>query len=137
YSQERLAGYGLRPADLGKILNARNITLPGGLVEAGTRTVRLNPSGEFAEAGVIGDVVIATSPEGAPVYLRDLVRVSRGYRAPADYLNYYTWVDRAGQWHRSRAVTGASCMRAGAQVRKVGAAGDRQPGPPGRRRPAD
>ena len=30
YSQERLASYGLQPSDLSRILNARNITLPGG-----------------------------------------------------------------------------------------------------------
>ena len=35
YSQERLASYGLQPADLGRVLNARNITLPGGSIDAG------------------------------------------------------------------------------------------------------
>jgi len=126
YSQERLAAYGLRPADLGKILNARNVTLPGGLLEAGTRSVRLTPSGEFADAGSIGDVVVATSAGGAPVYLRDLVRISRGYRAPADYLNYYTWADSASQWHRSRAITVAVYMRSGEQIQRFGAAVDEQ-----------
>jgi multidrug efflux pump subunit AcrB len=124
YSQERLAAYGLRPADLGRVLNARNITLPGGSLEAGMRSVRLNPSGEFNDATAIGDVVVATSPDGVPVYLRDLVNVSRGYRAPADYLNFYTWADAAGQWHRSRAITVAVYMRSGEQIKKFGAALD-------------
>ena len=36
YSQDRLAAYGLRPADLSKVLSARNIIAPGGAVEAGS-----------------------------------------------------------------------------------------------------
>ena len=51
----------------------------------------------------IGDVAVSTTSEGAPVYLRDLVQISRGYQAPAQYLNYYTWQDKSGRWQRSRA----------------------------------
>src|SRR5262249_24727186 len=76
------------------------------------------------DAGAIGDVVVATSPGGVPVYLRDLAHISRGYRAPADYLNYYTWVDAAGRPHRSRAITLAVYMRSGEQIHKFGAAVD-------------
>ena len=47
YSQERLAAYGLQPSNLSTILNARNITLPGGQIQAGTRNILLDPSGEF------------------------------------------------------------------------------------------
>jgi multidrug efflux pump subunit AcrB len=47
YSQERLASYGLQPADLSRILNARNITLPGGSIEADGRRIQIDPSGKF------------------------------------------------------------------------------------------
>ena len=47
YSQDRLAAYGLRPADLSKVLSARNIIAPGGTVETGERRVILTPSGQF------------------------------------------------------------------------------------------
>src|SRR5262249_2337706 len=47
YSQERLASYGLQVSDLSRILLARNITLPGGSIEAGGREVRIDPSGKF------------------------------------------------------------------------------------------
>ena len=43
YSQDRLAAYGLRPADLSKVLSARNIIAPGGSVETGERRVTLIP----------------------------------------------------------------------------------------------
>jgi multidrug efflux pump subunit AcrB len=120
YSQARLAAYGLQPANLSSLLNARNITLPGGQIQAGTRNILLDPSGEFETAAAIGGVVVGSSPAGAPVYLRDLVQISRGYKAPADYLNYYTWTDQAGQPHRSRAITLAVYMRSGEQIKAFG-----------------
>ena len=52
YSQERLAAYGFQAGDLSRILNARNITLPGGSLEAGGRDIQLDPSGQFDSAEV-------------------------------------------------------------------------------------
>ena len=69
--------------------------MPGGQNQAGTRNILLDPSGEFDSAASIGNVIVAGSPAGAPVYLRDLVRISHGYKSPADFLNYYTWTDKA------------------------------------------
>jgi multidrug efflux pump subunit AcrB len=120
YSQDRLAAYGLRPADLSKILSARNIIAPGGTVETGERRVILTPSGQFDTAKSIGDVAVSTTPQGTPVYLRDLVEISRGYEAPAQYLNYYTWRDTSGHWQRSRAVTLAIYMRDRKQIARFG-----------------
>ncbi len=122
YSQERLAAYGIKPADLKDILGARNITLPGGQLEVGSQTVLINPSGRFNSADQIGNVIIGTSPQGAhsPVYLRDLVDISRSYQSPARYLNYLTWKDAAGRWHRSRAITLAVQMKDGQQIDAFG-----------------
>jgi multidrug efflux pump subunit AcrB len=120
YSQDRLAAYGLRPADLSKVLSARNIIAPGGSVETGERRVTLIPSGQFDSAQSIGDVAISATSEGAPVYLRDLVQISRGYQAPAQYLNYYTWQDSNGRWQRSRAITLAIYMRDKQQIARFG-----------------
>ena len=120
YSQDRLAAYGLRPADLSKVLSARNIIAPGGSVETGERRVTLIPSGQFDSAQSIGDVAVSATSEGAPVYLRDLVQVSRGYQAPAQYLNYYTWRNSSGRWQRSRAITLAIYMRDKKQIARFG-----------------
>ena len=120
YSQDRLAAYGLRPADLSKVLSARNIIAPGGSVETGERRVTLIPSGQFESAQSIGDVAVSATSEGAPVYLRDLVQISRGYQAPAQYLNYYTWRDSNGHWQRSRAITLAIYMRDKQQIARFG-----------------
>jgi multidrug efflux pump subunit AcrB len=120
YSQDRLAAYGLRPADLSKVLSARNIIASGGSVETGERRVTLIPSGQFESAQSIGDVAVSATSEGAPVYLRDLVQISRGYQAPAQYLNYYTWRDSNGHWQRSRAITLAIYMRDKQQIARFG-----------------
>src|SRR5271167_4074776 len=120
YSQDRLAAYGLRPADVSKVLSARNIIAPGGNIETADRKVALIPSGKFDTAESIGDLAVSTTSEGAPVYLRDLVQISRGYQAPAQYLNYYTWQDKSGRWQRSRAVTLAVYMRDKKQIASFG-----------------
>ncbi len=117
YSQQRLAQYGLQPANLKNALAARNITLPGGRLEVGPKTITIDPSGQFPDARAIGDVIVgASSSTNTPVYLRDLVDISRGYESPARYLNYLTWRDGQGQWHRSRAITLAIQMKEGQQV---------------------
>jgi multidrug efflux pump subunit AcrB len=120
FSQDRLAAYGLQPADLSKLIQAHNIIAPGGVFETGQREITLTPSGQFENPKAIGDSVVTTTAAGAPVYLRDLVDISRGYQAPANYLNYYTWRDGDGHWRRSRAVTIAIYMRDQKQIAKFG-----------------
>jgi multidrug efflux pump subunit AcrB len=124
YSQERLASYNLHPGALGNILNARNITLPGGQLQAEGKNISIDPSGEFKSEKEIGDVLVTTSTSGAPVYLRDLVDITRSYDSPPRYLNFYTWRDANGQWHRSRAITLAVQMRPGEIIGKFGEAVD-------------
>ena len=118
YSQERLAEYGVKPSNLKDLLGARNSTLPGGTLEIGSKSIQIDPSGKFQSAQEIGEVIIGASSSGArsPVYLRDLVDISRGYQSPARYLNYLTWRDKDGHWHRSRAVTVAVQMKEGEQI---------------------
>ena len=121
YSQDRLANYGVQPSKLQDLLQARNITLPGGALEVGSeKNVIVDPSGAFKTATSIGDVIIGSSSSGSPVYLRDLVDISRAYQSPPRYLNFYTWRDAEGNWRRSRAVTVAIFMRSGEQVAKFG-----------------
>jgi len=124
YSQERLASYNLHPGTLGNILNARNITMPGGQLQAEGKNISIDPSGEFKSEKEIGNVLITTSSSGAPVYLRDLVDITRTYDSPPRYLNYFTWKDPNGQWHRSRAITLAVQMRSGEIIGNFGEAVD-------------
>src|SRR5215469_170278 len=128
YSQQRLAEYGVKPADLKNILGARNATLPGGSLEVGTENILIDPSGKFDSEQQIGQVIIGTSASAArsPVYLRDLVDISRGYQSPPRYMNYFTWQAPDGRWHRSRAVTVAVQMKDGEQIDAFGKSVDQK-----------
>jgi len=121
YSQERLASYGLQASLLGSAIGARNITAPGGVLEVAGKNVSIDPSGELASEQQIGDIVITTSAAGAPVYLRDLVDISRDYQSPARFLNYLTARDASGHLVRSRAITLAVNMRRGEQIAEFAA----------------
>ena len=124
YSQERLASYGVQSTTLENILKARNITVPGGQVQVEGKNLTIDPSGEFKSEREIGDVLVASSANGAPVYLRDLVSTVRSYDAPARYLNYFTWQDGKGDWRRTRAITLSIQMRAGEKIGDFGEAVD-------------
>jgi multidrug efflux pump subunit AcrB len=137
YSQERLAGYGIQPSALNRILGARNIALPGGVLEVEGKNLGINPSGEFKNEKEIGDVVVATSAVGTPVYARDLVDINRGYDDPPRFLNFYTWRDANGQWQRTRAITLAVQMRTGEQIAEFGSLIDEALGGLKQRLPAD
>lgn len=117
YSQERLASYGVNPSLLPQILGARNITVPGGVVEIEGKNLTIDPSGEFKSEREISDVLI---PTARPVYLRDVTNVIRAYASPPRFLNFYTRRDAHGHWERTRAVTLAVQMRAGEQIDRFG-----------------
>src|SRR5262245_9742661 len=89
---------GIQLPALSRILGARNIALPGGVLEVEGKNLGINPSGEFKNEKEIGDVVVATSAVGTPVYARDLVDINRGDEDPPRFLNFYTWRDANGEW---------------------------------------
>ncbi len=120
YSQQRLAQYGYDPSKLKDILNAQNITLPAGSILAGTKDIDVNPSGLFPDAQAIGNVIIGVSSSNSPVYLRDLVDISRSYQSPPSFLNFITWRDSQGNWVRTRAITLGINMRSGQQIGMFG-----------------
>jgi multidrug efflux pump subunit AcrB len=128
YSQERLASYGLQPSNLKDILGARNITLPGGQIEVDATSIQIDPSGKFTSPQQIGGVIVGSSSTTgqSPVYLRDLVDISRGYQSPARYLNYLTWADKNRTWHRSRAITIAVQMKDADQITAFGKSVDQK-----------
>jgi multidrug efflux pump subunit AcrB len=121
YSQQRLAAYGLSPIATRDALRARNIDVPGGIFEIGGRNLPLAPTGEFLSEKELGDVMLAGSSRGSPVYLRDLFEVSRDYESPPRYLNALTVRGPDGQMQRSRAITLSVMMPAGEQIFEFGA----------------
>jgi multidrug efflux pump subunit AcrB len=123
YSQERVAAYGEANGTVRDLLAARNITSPGGVIEAQGKKLAVDPSGELKDEKEIGGVLIATSTHGSPVYLRDVFDIERSYESPPRYLNKYTFRDKDG-WSRTRAITLAVFMRSGMQIGAFGKAVD-------------
>ena len=82
YSHERLASFDFPVARIKEVLNARNVTAPAGVLETQTKNVRIDATAEFKSTQEIGDVLVGASSSGVPVYLRDLVSISRGYQSP-------------------------------------------------------
>ncbi|MBV8552778.1 MAG: efflux RND transporter permease subunit [Acidobacteriaceae bacterium] len=120
FSQERLAQYKLKPADLSKLLMARNLPDTGEPLNARGRTININTTGEFKTPDDLRNVIIGKSPNGTPLYLRDLVDVDRGYESPPSYLNTFTRRDENGKWITTRAVTLSIQMRKGEQINVFG-----------------
>ena len=96
YSQERLASYGGNVTKLPDILKARNIAVPGGVVEVEGKEVTVQPSGEFKSAKEIGNVMMAATANGVPVYLRDVAEIYRGYESPPQISEFYLLAGRSG-----------------------------------------
>ena len=124
YSQERLASYGISATSLKQAINARNISMPGGVVNAGGRNLPVAPTGEFRSEQEIGSVLVAPAAGGRPAYLRDLVEIYRGYESPARFLHFYNWRDPSGKWRHARAITLDIQMRGGEQIGVFGEAVD-------------
>jgi len=125
YSDARMSAFRLQPTKIKDVLAARNVTAPGGIVETQSRNVLVDATAEFKNTKEIGNVLVGASPTGVPVYLRDLVDVSRAYQTPTRYLNYMISRETGGTWHRNRAITLAVQMRSGDQIAKFGAAVDK------------
>ena len=120
FSQERLAQYKLKPADLPIILAARNLPENGQTLNARGRTVSVDTTGGFKSVDDLRNVLIGTSPSGMPLYLRDLVDIDRGYENPPSFLNRYTRRDENGKWTTTRAITLSVQMEKGEQIGSFG-----------------
>jgi multidrug efflux pump subunit AcrB len=90
YSGQRLNQFGIAPQSIVDRVHDRNINMPGGTVELPDQRVVVRPTGAYASAAEIGGTVLAVSPGGYPLYLRDLVEVTRGYVDPPDVMNFRT-----------------------------------------------
>ena len=120
FSQERLAQYKLKPADLPKLLAARNLPQSGQTLNANGRTISVNTTGEFKNIDDLRNVLIGASPSGTPLYLRDLVDIDRGYENPPSFMNRYTRRAENGRWITTRAITLSVQMQKGEQIGSFG-----------------
>ncbi|MEM9733677.1 MAG: efflux RND transporter permease subunit [Pseudomonadota bacterium] len=77
--RDTLTAYGLTLAQVGEIVRANSIELPGGDIEAGNLTVPLRTLGRNYTAEDFRNIVIRTSTDGAKVRLGDIATVIDGF----------------------------------------------------------
>jgi len=75
---------------LRQLLVERNIVAPGGVIDTQTGSFGLKPTGELLSVAQLNKVVVGTSENQAPTYLKDLgIRISRGYEDPPRFITRY------------------------------------------------
>jgi len=122
FSQERLAALGVNPRLIAQALKSRNAALPGGVLDTGQQLLLVDPGASVDDPREILDTVVANTPDGKPVYVRDVAEVRRTYD-PASDTSWLVWRGPGG-WQRTRSVALAVQARAGVQVTALGAAMD-------------
>jgi hydrophobic/amphiphilic exporter-1 (mainly G- bacteria), HAE1 family len=73
----RLRAYDLTVGDVTRALQAQNVEVPGGRVEAGNTTLTLRTSGRLKSVEAFKDIVLR-APSGGQVLLKDVARVDDG-----------------------------------------------------------
>jgi multidrug efflux pump subunit AcrB len=84
-SSQRLASFGgaVTPDAIASVLSRRNVLpLTGGSVASGDARLSIAPSGQFGSLAEMENLIIGQGNGSAPVYLRDVASVTRGYADP-------------------------------------------------------
>src|SRR5690606_5120153 len=74
---QRLAGFGLTPADVEAALRAQNVEIPAGRVEGNAREFTVLAETDLRTAAQFGDIILG-DVNGYLVRLKDVARVERG-----------------------------------------------------------
>ena len=88
-SNTRLASLGIPPQAIVDTLQAQNVILPGGTINAAGQSVRIEASGTFDDVTDIEDVLVPISGSEKTIALKDIVEVVRGYADPAQRPVFY------------------------------------------------
>ena len=72
---KQLEAYGLSVEAVGQAISANNLDLASGTVKMGKEQYQMRVKGEYEESSEIADIVVATTPTGKQVFVRDLATV--------------------------------------------------------------
>lgn len=75
---DKLAAYGITVESISSTLAYENRNTPAGTIDIGSNTYSVRVEKEFKSAEEMLNVIVGTSPNGAPVYLRDVAKVNDG-----------------------------------------------------------
>lgn len=117
YSSAKLAALGITRSQVSNAVSARNAVIPGGTFRTEGLNLPVQVTGEFKDESELLDTVVSTASDGTPVYLRDIVRVQRGYENPLGYhFNFFGRAKADAPLVRQRAVGLAIEMRDGSHI---------------------
>lgn len=85
----RLTQYGLNFSELAGQLNAQNIVLPGGSINADGNIIAIEPTGNLLSVEELKNIQVQVPDRGKVVYLRDIADVRRTYVDPSEYAAYF------------------------------------------------
>jgi len=88
--QSRLQSYGISIEQIVKALHDNNVNLMAGSLERGNYKYLVRTIGQFKTVEGIKKIGLATSPEGAVVYLGDVATIRDSYLEAAGYARYDT-----------------------------------------------
>lgn len=85
-----LSQFDLNPSEIiGNSIQAENVLLPGGSINAGGDRVAIQPSGDFKSVEAIRNLPVAVDDAGGVLYLRDVALVKRGPVDPPETPAYF------------------------------------------------
>jgi multidrug efflux pump subunit AcrB len=88
-NMDRLAHLNMESGDIVTALQAQNVILPGGYIDADGSSIGVDPSGNFTSIDQIRQLQISVPKSGQVIYLADIASVSRGYQDPPVRPAYY------------------------------------------------
>ncbi|MCC7375119.1 MAG: efflux RND transporter permease subunit [Verrucomicrobiales bacterium] len=95
YSMRGVEGRNLTSQRVMDFIATRNALIPGGTLSTEGQNFPVQLSGEFKTHSDLMGAVVGQSAEGAPIYLRDVFEVRRGYENPVTFAVGVLTSDRA------------------------------------------
>ena len=89
FSATSLAQFGITAAEIIATLEAQNVVLPGGRIDAAEQNVVVSPSGNFRSVDDIENLELKIPGTQQTIRLRDVVSVERGFADPPRDLAYF------------------------------------------------
>ncbi len=115
-SRQRLAQLGLNEEVIYSKLQERNIAADGGRMRVGDQHIPLDPTGAFASADEMLDLVIGSDQTGRQLRLRDIATIERGDQDPPQRVLRYDGKPAIGIGISS--VQGGNVVKMGQAIRE-------------------